>query len=265
MFAQHVGPRPDPIDDFRGVQFAMKIVLVGPLSGMGPSRVLVGWARVLEQRGHEILIIADKLGDMAAQLPTSDRVDVCLTEVSPRVPGVLRARFHARAAATKFAARIETYNPDVIVTTYRSETLALAKRFPMSAAGRPVHVATWHSPTFEEERLNLFTYGTPVKKLAFLALAKGYHSIDRDALGVVNAVHTLSHFTWRKLNKLYPLECRHKLWRRIPGSVLPDNGSPRPTRAEARVALGLKDDELVFFAVRRLVPRNAPRSNPRCC
>jgi glycosyltransferase involved in cell wall biosynthesis len=231
----------------------MKIVLVGSLAGHGPSRVLVSWARILARKRHDVLLIADSLGDLSKEIPASTHLEVCLTGSFARVPGLLRRVVHARAAASLYASRSDRFRADLIVTHFRPESLAMARRFPEAA-----HVATWHSPTFEEERLNLFTYGDRTKKLAFAALAWRYHSIDEAALRGIDAVHTLSRFTWDRLISRYPIPCRNKLWLQIPGTASESVTARNVSRSTARRILGLPRESLIFFAVRRLVPRNAP-------
>ena len=105
----------------------------------------------------------------------------------------------------------------------------------------------------EEERLNLFRFGSPLKKLAFLVLSGRFRYQDRKSLSVVDAVHITVRYPGSFSRGGMRRSARDCLGNGFPARFEPP---PAISKPDARRALGYGPDELLFVAVRRLVPRN---------
>ncbi len=231
----------------------MKITIVGTLGGSGPARVVATWARILFRLGHSVELIVDSIGPMGEALAASGNFTITQTPLPEATPGFARRFVHGRLAANILAARSKAEQSDLIFTHFRGETLAVLQK----DLGIP-HGASFHSPSLDEERLNLWKYGNLVKRTAFLALAGAYWRADAKSIRDVDTIQSESAFTWKLLSERYPLLCREKIWCRVPGGYDESRFFPRDDRDAIRLSLNLPLDRCVFVSVRRLVPRNAP-------
>lgn len=228
----------------------MRIAIVGPADlGHGTARVVQDWAIVLGGAGHEVLVV-----DIApAGAPPLDLGgDVSRRLVPPAAGGGLSGLVTGARAAARVVAREHRRRPfDLVITHVQLEAIATRQALP-----RVRILGTWHSPLVDESRLNDWLYGSARRRLLWPLRRLAFEAIERGALRSVNAVHTLSRFTWQRLTDRYGWLGERVPWHLVPGTYDEGRFHPGGDRGELRRGLGLPVDGPLLVAVRRLVPRN---------
>ncbi|MCA9513631.1 MAG: glycosyltransferase [Myxococcales bacterium] len=228
----------------------MRIGIVGPADvGHGTARVVQDWAIVLAGAGHEVLVV-----DIApAGAPPLDLGADVVRRLQPPSGrgGITGLVASARAAARVVAHEHRERAFDLVVTHLQLEAIAVRQAVP----GVPI-LGTWHSPLVDESRLNDWVYGSARRRLTWPARRLAFEAIERAALRSVNAIHTLSRFTWQRLTDRYGGLERRTPWHLVPGTYDEQRFHPEGERRASRRALGLPEAGTLLVAVRRLVPRN---------
>jgi len=231
----------------------MHVLMVrsGALGAGGISRVIESWSRVLCGAGHRVTVISAGTGRHRS-LPSIGGLS---TVLYPEPSTSFRlTRFYRRMRnACRTAARIHSEDPASLLVSHNSQISVFLRR---TIPGVPL-LQTFHSPQVDENRLMNWKYTRhPVRKATYPLSWAGSWASDRLALGSIDCAHTLSRYTWTRLNTMYPGSCSRIPWEMIPGSY--DSGlfRPAPDRAAVRRRLGLEETQTILFTLRRLVPRN---------
>ncbi len=228
----------------------MRVAVIGPADvGHGTARVLSDWVGTIAGLGHDVVVVDTAVHD-APRLPLPAGVE----RRQLRAPGGggVRRLIDEGAAVASALGQVASDGPiDLVLTHFQHHAVAARARLPRARI-----LGTWHSPLLDEMYLNDWRYGSRARRVAYLPRRAVFRAIERAALAAVDHVHTLSRFTWDRLNHHYPRACRGKPWTRIPGTYDDARFAPAADRAAARAALEIPPDGPLLVAVRRLVPRN---------
>jgi glycosyltransferase involved in cell wall biosynthesis len=215
----------------------------------GLARVAWDVCRELAHRGHDVELLCPSTSS-AAELE------------SQVIDGVHVVRFRPPSVS-----RLDPRNPWIRVRAYRRAIEAIADSkgwdaihchgiYGVAAAlllpsGRPPIVHSIHSPAVEEQAWNWAHEGFGgMARLPGLAMIRHF---ERLALRGSAVCHTLSDFTRRRIERLYPQAVTHR-WAVIPHWV-DESWERTHSQAEARQLLGWKLDQPVVLSVRQLRPR----------
>ena len=228
----------------------MHVVILGPDDfGNGVARVLGSWVAMLHGAGHKVTLVAMPPADPDRAQGLPEGVARIGTPLFEELSGLKRLNALGTAGAEIVAGLTDV---DLVITHFQYQALAVRARLPKVRI-----LATWHSPLVEEDYLNSWKYGRTMRRATYPLRRFALGRMERQALAAVDHVHTLSDFTWSRLNRHYPSVCAGKPWTRVPGCFDP-RFRPPMDRAGLRKQLGLPKETPVLLSIRRLVPRNAP-------
>jgi glycosyltransferase involved in cell wall biosynthesis len=209
----------------------------------------VGWdiARAMQQQGHSVTVLCYRPGgDVPAGPAEVEGIRVVRFDKSER-PGWHPGRLQAIVDATAAACRTWLGDRRFDVVHVHSPLQGLGV---VSGLGKgPRYVCTVHSPIVLEQEILWRTQGWT----GWLKLLVGRGVLaraERRMLDASAAIHTLSEFTRRELDRAYGIGSRVSV---IPHWYTPRG--PRLDKAAARDVLGWPQAAKIFFTVRGLGPR----------
>lgn len=240
----------------------MRILIASPLgAGFGVSRVALSWVKALSDLGAQVEVIASNPIEAVEklELPRGVRLhEACSARAFQE--SSLGGKTLGQGGALGLWRRAESV-ARICRKLSRDQSWVISHEAMLSVAIRKESskariFSTWHSPVVEEMSLNDWKYASWKRRLLFPPRITAFAALEAQALRSSDVVHTLSHYTWGRLQRIYPWLCTNKQHFLIPGSVDQERFNCLESREEARKKLGIAKDTLLYVGVRRLVPRN---------